>query len=130
MGGTLDRNGLRPSRYLVTKDGLIVMGSETGVQDFTPERIASKGRLRPGKLLPLCEDALDELEPEIISDLMDIGICLSGGGAGLQGLADRISEEVRVRAWVAEDPMSCVARGAGLVLEDFDNLKHWLVVLD
>lgn len=76
------------------------------------------------------KDALDELEPEIISDLMDIGICLSGGGAGLQGLADRISEEVRVRAWVAEDPMSCVARGAGLVLEDFENLKHWLVVLD
>ncbi|MBN2503685.1 MAG: glutamate synthase large subunit [Anaerolineales bacterium] len=51
VGGTLDRNGLRPSRYLVTKDGLIVMGSETGVQDFAPERIASKGRLRPGKLL-------------------------------------------------------------------------------
>ena len=37
VGGTLDRNGLRPSRYLVTKDGLIVMGSETGVQDFPPE---------------------------------------------------------------------------------------------
>lgn len=76
------------------------------------------------------KDALDELEPEIISDLMDIGICLCGGSSDLQGLADRISEEVRVRAWVAEDPMSCVARGAGLVLEDFDNLKHWLVVLD
>ncbi len=76
------------------------------------------------------KDALDELQPEIISDLMDIGICLCGGGADLQGLANRISEEVRVRAWVAEDPMSCVARGAGLVLEDFENLKHWLVVLD
>jgi len=51
VGGTLDRNGLRPSRYLITKDGMIVMGSETGVQDFAPEQIASKGRLRPGKLL-------------------------------------------------------------------------------
>ncbi len=51
VGGTLDRNGLRPSRYVVTKDDLIVMGSEVGVQDFAPEQIAYKGRLMPGKLL-------------------------------------------------------------------------------
>jgi glutamate synthase (NADPH/NADH) large chain len=51
VGGTLDRNGLRPSRYVVTKDDLIVMGSEVGVQTFAPERIAYKGRLMPGKLL-------------------------------------------------------------------------------
>ncbi|MDR1469095.1 MAG: glutamate synthase large subunit [Spirochaetaceae bacterium] len=51
VGGTLDRNGLRPSRYTITKDGLLVMGSETGVQDFKPEEIAYKGRLLPGKLL-------------------------------------------------------------------------------
>jgi glutamate synthase (NADPH/NADH) large chain len=51
VGGTLDRNGLRPSRYVVTKDDLIVMGSEVGVQTFPPEKIAYKGRLMPGKLL-------------------------------------------------------------------------------
>ncbi|MDR0638384.1 MAG: glutamate synthase large subunit [Spirochaetaceae bacterium] len=51
VGGTLDRNGLRPSRYTITTDGLIVMGSETGVQDFKPEEVAYKGRLLPGKLL-------------------------------------------------------------------------------
>ncbi|AEF80549.1 glutamate synthase large subunit [Leadbettera azotonutricia] len=51
VGGTLDRNGLRPSRYTVTKDDLIVMGSETGVQDFSPDEVAYKGRLLPGKLL-------------------------------------------------------------------------------
>ncbi|MDR1238787.1 MAG: glutamate synthase large subunit, partial [Treponema sp.] len=51
VGGTLDRNGLRPSRYTVTRDGLIVMASETGVQDFSPEEVAFKGRLLPGKLL-------------------------------------------------------------------------------
>lgn len=73
------------------------------------------------------KDTLDEVPPEIISDLMDIGICLSGGGSLLLGLAERVSEEVRIRAWVAEDPMTCVARGAGLILEDFENLKHWLV---
>ena len=76
------------------------------------------------------KDTLDEVQPELISDLMDIGICLAGGGAQLLGLAERVSEEVRIRAWVAEDPMTCVARGAGLVLEDFENLKHWLLRMD
>ena len=51
IGGTLDRNGLRPSRYLITKNDLIVMGSEAGVQTFKPEEIKAKGRLRPGKIL-------------------------------------------------------------------------------
>jgi len=51
IGGTLDRNGLRPSRYIITKDDLIVMGSEVGVQMFKPEQIKEKGRLRPGKIL-------------------------------------------------------------------------------
>jgi glutamate synthase (NADPH/NADH) large chain len=51
IGGTLDRNGLRPSRYVITKDDVIVMGSEVGVQVFPPEKIRQKGRLRPGKIL-------------------------------------------------------------------------------
>jgi glutamate synthase (NADPH/NADH) large chain len=51
IGGTLDRNGLRPSRYLITDNDLIVMGSETGVQSFNPGEIIEKGRLRPGKML-------------------------------------------------------------------------------
>ncbi len=51
IGGTLDRNGLRPSRYVITKNNLIVMGSEVGVQTFSPDEIKEKGRLRPGKIL-------------------------------------------------------------------------------
>jgi glutamate synthase (ferredoxin) len=50
IGAVLDRNGLRPSRYTVTKDGLVVMASETGVLDIPPEQIAYKGRLQPGKM--------------------------------------------------------------------------------
>jgi len=51
IGGTLDRNGLRPSRYIITKNNLIVMGSEVGVQTFKADEIKEKGRLRPGKIL-------------------------------------------------------------------------------
>jgi glutamate synthase domain-containing protein 2/glutamate synthase domain-containing protein 1/glutamate synthase domain-containing protein 3 len=51
IGATLDRNGLRPARYLITHDGLLVMASETGVLPFKPEEIKTKGRLQPGKML-------------------------------------------------------------------------------
>lgn len=51
IGGMLDRNGLRPSRYVITENDLIIMSSETGVQSFEPSEIKSKGRLRPGKML-------------------------------------------------------------------------------
>ena len=51
IGGMLDRNGLRPSRYVITKDDLMVMGSEVGVQSFDPAEIREKGRLKPGKII-------------------------------------------------------------------------------
>ncbi|MBL8114940.1 MAG: glutamate synthase large subunit [Acidobacteria bacterium] len=50
IGAILDRNGLRPSRFLETKDGLVVMASETGVLDLPADRILRKGRLRPGQI--------------------------------------------------------------------------------
>ncbi|MBS3735193.1 MAG: glutamate synthase large subunit [Phycisphaerae bacterium] len=50
VGGTLDRNGLRPARYVTTTDGLVVLASEVGVIDMPPERIARKGRLQPGRM--------------------------------------------------------------------------------
>jgi glutamate synthase domain-containing protein 2/glutamate synthase domain-containing protein 1/glutamate synthase domain-containing protein 3 len=51
IGAVLDRNGLRPSRYVVTKDGLVVMASEVGVLDIPPDRVEAKGRLQPGRML-------------------------------------------------------------------------------
>jgi len=50
IGACLDRNGLRPSRYYVTKDDLVIMASEAGVLDIAPERVAIKGRLQPGRM--------------------------------------------------------------------------------
>ena len=63
IGATLDRNGLRPGRYVVTHDDLVVMASEVGVLDIEPERIKSKGRLQPGKMF-----LVDTVEGRIISD--------------------------------------------------------------
>ena len=63
VGATLDRNGLRPARYLVTHDDLIVMASETGVLPVVPEDVKLKGRLQPGKML-----LVDTVEGRIVAD--------------------------------------------------------------
>jgi glutamate synthase domain-containing protein 2/glutamate synthase domain-containing protein 1/glutamate synthase domain-containing protein 3 len=63
IGATLDRNGLRPSRYYVTKDGLVVMASEVGVLDIPAENILLKGRLQPGKMF-----LIDTRQGRIIED--------------------------------------------------------------
>jgi glutamate synthase (NADPH/NADH) large chain len=63
VGAVLDRNGLRPSRYYVTRDGLVVMASEVGVLDLAPERILHKGRLQPGRLF-----YVDTSEGRIVPD--------------------------------------------------------------
>ena len=66
---------------------------------------------------------LDETPPELIADLMETGVVLGGGGAQLQGLAQRLTEETKMRCWVAPDPLTCVAVGAGKVLEGLDVMK-------
>jgi glutamate synthase (NADPH/NADH) large chain len=63
IGAVLDRNGLRPSRYWVTDDGLVVMASEVGVLDIAPEKIIAKGRLQPGKMF-----LVDTAEGRIVDD--------------------------------------------------------------
>ena len=63
IGATLDRNGLRPARYLVTRDGLLIMASETGVLPVKPEDVQMKGRLQPGKML-----LVDTVEGRIVAD--------------------------------------------------------------
>jgi hypothetical protein len=63
IGATLDRNGLRPARYIVTKDNLVIMSSETGVLPVKPEDVKIKGRLQPGKMF-----LVDTEEGRIISD--------------------------------------------------------------
>lgn len=73
---------------------------------------------------------LEETPPELVSDLIETGICLAGGGAMLQGLAERISNETNIHTWVASDPFSCVAQGAEQVLEAFDDLQQVLVGLE
>ena len=63
IGAVLDRNGLRPSRFYILKDGMVVMASEVGVLDVDPKEIVLKGRLQPGKMF-----LIDTLEGRIVDD--------------------------------------------------------------
>ena len=68
VGAVLDRNGLRPSRFWVTRDGMVVLASEAGVLDFPAENIARKGRLQPGKMFLVDIEAGRIIEDDEIKD--------------------------------------------------------------
>jgi glutamate synthase (ferredoxin) len=82
VGAVLDRNGLRPSRYYVTRDDLVVMASEVGVLDIAPERVLEKGRLQPGRIF-----LVDTAEGRIVAD---------------EALKERIARTKPWRAWLDE----------------------------
>ncbi len=120
---------LQPEKTMEVRGRNLVTGLPESIEISSIEmREALAGSVQV--IVDTIRDALDEIPPEIVADLMDIGICLSGGGALLQGLADRLTDELRLRVWVAEDPLTCVARGAGMVFENFDTLSRYLVGLE
>ncbi len=72
------------------------------------------------------KEAIDETPPELVADLIEQGIAMAGGAAQLQGLSERLSQETKMRVYVADDPVTCVVRGAGEVLEHLDSLHKVL----
>jgi len=72
--------------------------------------------------------ALEETPPELVADIMEQGVMLAGGGALLHGLAQRIAAETKMPVHIADDPLSCVARGAGRMVEKFDDPKYRLIL--
>jgi rod shape-determining protein MreB len=73
---------------------------------------------------------IEEIPPELISDILDKGIILAGGGALLRGLDKLIAEATKMPIHLAEDPLTCVVRGAGVVVEDLEMLKEVLLPAD
>lgn len=76
------------------------------------------------------KDVIEEIPPELISDIMNKGIVLAGGGALLRGLDKLVHEATGMPVIIAEDPLTCVARGAGVVVEDLESLKDVLVTTE
>jgi len=119
---------LPQERVIPVKGRNLVTGLPTTVEVSSIEiREAIAGSVNI--LIDIIKDALDDTPPELVADLMESGITLAGGGSQLKGLAERVTEEVNIRAYMADDPMTCVARGAGRVLEDYNNLGRLLAGL-
>lgn len=70
---------------------------------------------------------IEETPPELVADVMEKGIILAGGGALLRGLDKLIAENTRMQVHIANDPLTCVVRGCGLILEDLDSLRTVLI---
>jgi len=70
---------------------------------------------------------MEETPPELLADIMERGIILAGGGALLRGLDKLIAEETHTIVHIADDPLTCVVRGTGVVLEDLDSLSEVLL---
>jgi len=79
-----------------------------------------------GQILRTIKTTVEETPPELLADIMSKGIFLSGGGSLLRGLDILITKETKIPARVIDDPLTAVARGAGLVLENLDALREVL----
>ncbi len=73
------------------------------------------------------KNTLEETPPELVSDIKKRGLVLSGGGALLRGFDELVRKETKVPVTVIDDPLTCVVRGAGLILEDIDNLQDVII---
>jgi rod shape-determining protein MreB len=77
-----------------------------------------------GHIIDAVKDTLDRTPPELAGDIMDRGITLAGGGALLQGLEQRLRDECQMPCQLAESPLTCVAVGSGLSLEEFETIHR------
>ncbi|OGY79000.1 MAG: rod shape-determining protein [Candidatus Kerfeldbacteria bacterium RIFCSPHIGHO2_02_FULL_42_14] len=96
----------------------------TITSDHVREALAKSIRL----FCDTIKDTVEETPPELVADVYERGILLTGGGALIRGLDVRIQKEMQIPVRVAEDPLTCVVRGTGRVLENFDALKDIFVL--
>jgi len=76
------------------------------------------------KIIENIKLAVEATPPELLSDIVNKGICLAGGGAMLKGMKELIEKETLIRVVIAEEPLTCVARGAGMVIDKIDILEN------
>ncbi|MEK7148842.1 MAG: rod shape-determining protein, partial [Patescibacteria group bacterium] len=81
-------------------------------------------------LVNAIKSAVEETPPELVADMMQRGIILVGGGSLLRGIDRLIQEETKIAVRIAEDPLTAVVRGTGIILEDLDSLKGILVGIE
>jgi rod shape-determining protein MreB len=89
--------------------------------EITAEQVREAVDASIAQIVSTIKDTIEETPPELVADIVDQGIVLAGGGALLQGLDRRIAEATQMPVHVADDPLTCVVRGTGIVLESMDD---------
>ena len=79
------------------------------------------------RLVEAIKEVLEVTPPEILSDIMHRGIHLAGGGALIKGFAEVLAEEIKIPVYIAEDPLTCVVRGTGIILEKINKFRDILI---
>ena len=93
--------------------------TDTDIRDALSQSVES--------IIEAIREVLESTPPEILSDIMNIGVYLSGGGALVKGLAELIESEINIPVHVAADPLTAVARGTGIILEDLESFEDILI---
>ncbi|HZT96267.1 MAG TPA: rod shape-determining protein [Chloroflexota bacterium] len=116
-----------PEESAITLRGRDVVTGLPKSVDFTSKEIREAIEPPLALIVEAVTTTIEETPPEIISDIMDHGITLAGGGAMLTGLDERISRETKMPVKVADDPLTTVVRGTGKCLDDLDTLRKVFV---
>jgi len=119
IGGREKKEAAMRGRDLVTG-----LPKEIIVND---EQIREAIKKSVGSIIESIKVTMEETPPELLADIMDRGIVLAGGGALLSGLDRLIASETQTKVFIADDPLTAVARGTGIVLEDIDLLADVLL---
>ena len=76
------------------------------------------------KIIKACTTVLEQTPPELSADIVEKGLILTGGGSLLTGLVERLEEELTIPVLIAETPLTCVAEGCGILLENKKKLEE------
>ncbi|MBN2094369.1 MAG: rod shape-determining protein [Candidatus Zambryskibacteria bacterium] len=106
-------------RDLVTGLPKEVMVTDSDIRDAVSHSVEA--------LIEAVKEVLEVTPPEVLSDIMRRGVYLTGGGALIKGLSDILSEETKIPVYIADNPLTCVVRGTGIILEKLEEYKDILI---
>lgn len=88
-----------------------------------------RGAMYPSmsQIIETVKEVIESTPPEVLSDIMHKGIVLAGGGALIRGIADLMQMQLKLKVTIADDPLTCVVRGCGIILEDLELYKNVLI---
>ncbi|MBI2756099.1 MAG: rod shape-determining protein [Chloroflexi bacterium] len=119
-------NGEYPEQRVLVRGRDLVTGLPSQIE-VTGDEIREAIQVSVNQIVDAVTDTIEETPPELVADMMVRGITLAGGGSLLPGLADLVAQRTKMQVHLAEDPLGCVVRGTGKVLNELEVLRKVLV---